>query len=204
MHLAVFGANVFFMDQHLVGTDIPMDDGFSHILPSLDVDTELAHPPVSPPSTILGKRKRSSFSHQFSDFLHGITDKYVSKANGLVELQSSSGPIVDWSCRSCNMLQEELDEACQVIARDEDILVVVNRKESKFYDGLVSLHDRYLYAEVNLCGAEGTKSAGEEIFLEAVKYHAEMRDRFCTTSERISFLENQRSLLEVNYEAGLR
>ncbi|CAH1444127.1 unnamed protein product [Lactuca virosa] len=108
------------------------------------------------------------------------------------------------SCRSCDLLREKLDEACQVITRAEDILANVNRKKSKLYDGISSLHDRYLSFEENLCTFEGVKLVGEEVLFESGKHHVKLRDRFHVASERIVPLETQRSLLEANYEVFLR
>lgn len=80
----------------------------------------------------------------------------------------------------------------------------MNEKESKLYNGLLSLGNRYLSTEVNLRAVESMKSASEEVLFEAGKHHVELTDWFHVSSERISFLENQRSLWEADYEAFLQ
>lgn len=80
------------------------------------------------------------------------------------------------------MLQEEFDKACQFISHVNDILAVMNCKKLKLYDG-----------------SECMKLASEEVLFETGNLHVELSDQF-----RATFLENQCSLLEANYEAFLR
>lgn len=43
--------------------------------------------------------------------------------------------LVSGICQCCNMLKEELDEACRIIVQAEGILAMVNRNELKLYEG---------------------------------------------------------------------
>lgn len=52
----------------------------------------------------------------------------------------------------------------------------MNEKESKLYNGLLSLGNRYLSTEVNLRAVESMKSASEEVLFEAGKHHVELTD----------------------------
>ncbi|CAH1436405.1 unnamed protein product [Lactuca virosa] len=106
--------------------------------------------------------------------------------------------------RVFSVLQEEFDMAFQLIAHVDDIFAIANGKKLKLYDGLLSLRDRYLFSEVNLCISEGMKSADKEVLFDTGKHHVELSAQFRVASGRINFLENQCSLLEADYEAFLR
>lgn len=67
------------------------------------------------------------------------------------------------------LFEEELDEACWFIARAQKIISVALGRDLKFFDGLLTLQDRFLDVEVNLRLAEGMKLASEEMLVKAAE-----------------------------------
>ncbi|CAH1413414.1 unnamed protein product [Lactuca virosa] len=102
------------------------------------------------------------------------------------------------------MLQEEFDEAIRSIACVEDIISAMNVKKPMLFDRLLILRNRYLSVEVNLRAIEGMKLDGEEMLFKSEKLHAELSNRCRVALEWIMVFENQRSLLEDDYEVCVR
>lgn len=90
------------------------------------------------------------------------------------------------------------------MARAEKIISVALGKEVKFSDGLLTLRDCYLSAEVNLRAVGSMKLAGEKVLMKASSMYAELVEQHRTVTDRVTELENQRALFELDYERCLR
>ncbi|CAH1432128.1 unnamed protein product [Lactuca virosa] len=190
-----FGPDTFGISQ-LLGAPCPTfvvpthTDSTSHV----DVGSLSAH-------SLSRKRKRPLTPHQFEHFLREVSGG--SRCVSPPPFDHTS-PIIADGCASCIQFQEELNEACRSIALAESIISTVLGQESKFLDGLLTLQDRYLFLEVNLQATEGMKLAGEEMLFKVVEVHADLYSQYRVAADKVVVLENQRSLLESDYEVCLR
>lgn len=77
-------------------------------------------------------------------------------------------------------------------------------RDLKFFDGLLTLPDRFLATEVNLWVSKGMKLASEEMLLKAGEMYANLSIRYHDIMATIIMLEEQKALVEAEYEACLR
>lgn len=104
---------------------------------------------------------------------------------------------------SCIRFKEELDEACHLIARVENIISTTFEWDLKFFDGFLTLRDRWLAVEFNLRVVEGMKLAGEKMLLKVGEFYANLSIRYYDIVAKIVMSENQKSLVEAYYAACL-
>ncbi|CAI9265975.1 unnamed protein product [Lactuca saligna] len=85
---------------------------------------------------------------------------------------------------------KELDEACRLIANVENIIYIVLRQELKFFDGLLTLRDRFLGANITLWFAKGMKLASEEMLLKVGEMYVDLSIHYKDIVANIVVLEH--------------
>ncbi|CAH1453592.1 unnamed protein product [Lactuca virosa] len=102
------------------------------------------------------------------------------------------------------LFEEELDEACRLIARVENIISTMLERDLKFFDGLLTLRDQLLVVKFNLRVAKGMKLVGEEMLLKVREIYANLSIRYYDIVAKVVMPENQKSLVEAYYAACLQ
>ncbi|CAH1436400.1 unnamed protein product [Lactuca virosa] len=142
--------------------------------------SDIRHPLVVPsdvgvePFTILPptrNHKHTLTPHQFKNFLRDVSGAAI------------SSPSADYHA----LVVVEVDKACRYLAQHEKIISITNVKEMKFFDGLLTLRDHYLSAEVNLRAADSMKLAGKEVLIKAGGMYAELVEQHIVMTERVIF-----------------
>ncbi|CAH1442928.1 unnamed protein product [Lactuca virosa] len=105
---------------------------------------------------------------------------------------------------SCVLLEEELNEACLFIPCAEKIIFAVLGRDLKFFDGLLTLRDRFLAARVNVRVVEGMKLAREEMLVKVGEMYADLSIRYRDAAAKVTSLENQGTLVQAKYESCLQ
>lgn len=98
------------------------------------------------------------------------------------------------------LFEEELDEAYWFIACDEKIISAVLGRDLKFFDGLLTLRDRFLDVEVNMRVFEGMKLASEEMLVKVGEMYVELSICYRDAMAKVVLLESQKTLVQANYE----
>ncbi|CAH1446064.1 unnamed protein product [Lactuca virosa] len=129
---------------------------------------------------------------------------------GSVQVDSSTsvgvvppGSVSSSGCPYCVLYEEDLEEACWFIARAEKIISATLRRDLKFFDGLLTLQDWFLDAEMNLRVAEGMKLASKEMLVKAGEMYVDLSIRHWDAMAKVASLENQGTLVQAKYEACL-
>ncbi|CAH1418725.1 unnamed protein product [Lactuca virosa] len=160
IRLMGFGPDAFSVDQ-LMETSCPLigplHDGFSNSLEGVSTN-------VFSPSR---KCKQLLTPYQFEQLLREVS-QVSPRCASLLSLGHTAPKSAD-RFPSCIMFEEELDEAYRFIAHAENIISTVLRQYLKFFDGLLTLRDRFLVVDVNLRVAKGMNLASEEMLVKSRK-----------------------------------
>ncbi|CAH1449098.1 unnamed protein product [Lactuca virosa] len=173
LSLPGFGSDVFSLEQLLVDSSSPPEV------------TPLPHVPSnagvgsSIDSYLSRKCKCTLTIHKFEDFQHEVSGASIPSSSEPADYHAH---VAVEGCADCHPFKEELDDACRSMTRSKKIISI---------------------SVVNLRAADSMKLDGEEFLMKACSMYVELVEQHRTANDRVVVLENQRALMEANYERRL-